>query len=284
MKTYLIPIDFSEAAINAAHYAAALSRQSNTESIILLNAYYISPYETMLPDPNMMMLREQEIEENTADRIKQLNHLEKQLQKEVRDGVKIQVLLKHAHLLRAVVDTVAEEDVDVVFLGSKGNSSAGDDAVGIGSHVINVSKASSVPVIIVPPTYHYQLVDSAVIACDFMQVKENVPMEVLHKLFGNQQIKLLVVNIDKEGKHASGDAEQLAEESALHKMLEKYKPRYYYINHDNVIKGILNFADKHNAHMVIALPHRYSFFQSLLHSSISQQLASSSPVPVLLLK
>jgi nucleotide-binding universal stress UspA family protein len=282
MKTYLVPIDFSEAAENAAHFAAALSKQTDTEEIILMNAYYISPYEDMLPNPDMLMLREQEIEESAADRLDQLAHLKRKLQKVVRAGVKIKTRLNRSHLLRAVVDTVIEDKVDLVFLGSKGNSSLGEP--GIGSHVVKVSKASPAPVIVVPPNYKYQLIDSAVIACDFKQVTENIPMEILHKLLGKQQIKLQVVNIDSDGRHANANAEQLAEESALHNMLKHYHPHYYFINNPNVIKGILSFAEEHKAEMVIALPHRYSFFQSLMHSSISQQLASNSSVPVLLLK
>ena len=282
MKTYLVLIDFSEAANNAAHFAAALSQQTDTEEIILMNAYYISPYEDMLPNPDMLMLREQEIEESAADRLNQLAQLKRRLQKVVRSGVKVRTRLNRSHLLRAVVDVVTEDNVNLVFLGSKGNSSLGQP--GIGSHVVKVSKASPAPVIVVPPGYKYKLIDQAVIACDFKQVTQNMPMEILHKLLGRQQIKLLVVNIDRDDRHANADAGQLAQESALHNMLKNYHPHYYFINSPNIIKGILNFAEEHRAEMVIALPHRYSFFQSLMHSSISQQLASNSSVPVLLLK
>lgn len=282
MKTYLVPVDFSDAAKNAAHFAAQLSHQTNTTDIILMNAFYISPYESLLPNPDMLMLREQEIEEDAAKRIKKLEKLKKKLEAEVREGVNIHVRLNRSHLLRAVVDTVIEQNVDLVFLGSKGNSSAG--VPGIGSHVINVSKASPAPIIVVPPDYKYHLIDKAVIACDFKQVTENMPMDILHKLLGNQQINLLVLNIDNEGKHAQGDAAQKTEETALHGMLKKYHPQYHYVPSTDVIKGILDFAGEHKAEMVIALPHKYSFFQSLLHSSISQQLASNSLVPVLLLK
>jgi len=260
MKTYLIPIDFSDAAFNAAHFAAQLSNQTDVQTIILLNAYYISPYESLLPDPNMMMLREQEIEESAADRITQLEKLKRKLLKEVRDGVEIQVKLNRDHLLRSVVDTIADDDADVVFIGSKGNSSVGQP--GIGSHVIGVSKVSSVPVIVVPPQYRYHLIDKAVIACDFKQVKESIPLQTLHKLFGNQQIKLLVVNVDHKAKHSNADAEQLAEETVLHGMLKNFKPQYYFVNKPDIISGILEFAEEHDANMVVALPHRYSFLQS----------------------
>lgn len=282
MKTYLVPIDFSEAAFNAADFAASLSHQTDVQDVILMNAYYISAYETMLPDPNMMMIRDQEIEENAAERISQLEKLKRTLQKKVRPGVKIHIRLNRTHLVRAVVDTVSEFNVDLVLLGSKGNSSSTDTS--IGSHVIKISKASPVPVMIVPPAYRYQLIDRAVIACDFNKVTESIPLGALHKLLGRQDIHLLVVNIDTGNKHAKDDPERLAEETALHSMLKDFHPRYYYVNKPDIINSILDFADQHKAQIVIALPHEYSFLRSMVHNSISQQLASSSSVPVLLLK
>ncbi|MDB5129999.1 universal stress protein [Mucilaginibacter sp.] len=284
MKTYLVPVDFSEAAFNAADFAAQLSHQSDVTTIILMNAYYISPYETMFPDPNMLMLRQEEIEEEAVDRINQLEKLKRKLLKQVREGVQIRVRLNRSHLLRAVVDVVVQDKADLVIIGSIGNSTVREGSINIGSHVIKISKASPVPVIVVPPDYSYQLIDEAVIACDFKKVKETMPMDVLHKLLGKQAIKLLVVNIDATGNAASRDAEQQAEETALHSMLKGFHPRYYYLSTPNIITGILDFAAGHKAQMVIALPHTYSFLQSILHNSISQQLAKNSTVPVLLLK
>src|SRR6478735_7254120 len=102
MKTYLVPVDFSDTAFNAADFAARVSHQSDVNTIILMNAYYISPYETMLPNPDMVMLRQEEIEEEAKDRLQQLNTLKEKLSHMVREGVKIITRLNRSHLLRAV--------------------------------------------------------------------------------------------------------------------------------------------------------------------------------------
>lgn len=282
MRTYLVPIDFSQASINAAEFAAELSKQTNVEHIVLLNAYYVSTIETMLPNPDMVQLMEEEVEAEAADRIKKLEHLQHKLKKHVREGVKISVHLNRSHLLRAVVENVSAKNADLVIMGSKGNTSKTD--VEIGGHVVRVSKASPVPVIVVPPQYSFEPITKIVVACDFNKVKETVPLESLKRLLDKKKFELLVVNIDKDSKHLSGDAERRAEETALHGMLKPYHPTYSYVNNPDIINGILEFAGKNNAQMVIALPHKYSFFESLLHDSVSQQLAASSAVPVLLLK
>jgi nucleotide-binding universal stress UspA family protein len=282
MKTYLVPVDFSHASTHAAEFAAELSKQTNVEHIILLNAYYVSPYETVLPNPDMVLLREEEIEQNAAERIKKLEQLKKRLSKLARPGVEISIHLNRSHLLRAVVENVINKNADIVILGSKGNSSRDDSQ--IGSHVVKISKASPVPVIVVPPAYKFEPIKRVVVACDFNKVNETVPLEELKKLLDRRKSELLVVNIDNETKHLQQDTERMAEETALHIMLKPYHPQYYYINNTDIINSILQFASDNNAQLVIALPHKYSFFQSLLHNSVSQQLAESAAVPVLLLK
>lgn len=281
MRTYLVPIDFSQASVNAAEFAAQLSKQTNVEHIVLLNAYYVSPIETMLPNADMVQLTEEEVEIEAADRVKKLEHLQHRLQKHVREGVKISVHLNRSHLLRAVVENVSAKNADLVIMGSKGNTSKTD--VEIGGHVVRVSKASPVPVIVVPPHYTFETIEKVVVACDFNKVKETVPLESLKRLLDKKRFELLVVNIDKDSKHLSGDAERRAEETALYGMLKPYQPKYSYVNNPDVINGILEFAATQDAQLVIALPHKYSFFQSLLHDSVSQQLAATAAVPVLLL-
>lgn len=282
MKTYLVPIDFSRASVHAAQFVAALSHQTDVEHIVLLNAYYVTVYETTLPNSDMVMVSNEDVEANAAERIRNLEHLKKQLESQVRPGVEISTHLNRTHLVRAIVENVASKNADLVIIGSTGNSSHNDYK--IGSHVIDISKNCPVPVIIVPPDYAFEHISRIVVACDFNKVKENVPLEGLKKLLSKKKLELLVVNVDEAGKHKHPDAERAAEETALYDMLKPFHPKYAFINEKNIINGILDFAEDNDAQLVIALPHKYSFLQSLIHTSISVQLAKTSAVPVLLLK
>lgn len=282
MKTYLVPVDFSKTAVHAAEFAAALSHQTDVKHIILLNAYYVSVYETMLPNPDMVLVRDEEIEQNAADRLKKLEEFKIELSGKVRPGVEISVHLNRTHLVRAVVENAIRKNADLVIIGSKGNSS-NDDAK-IGSHVAKISKTSPVPVIVVPPAYNIENISRVVVACDFNKVTEFDALEPLMKLLQKKKFDLLVVNINNKANGSTSSAEQMAEGTALYQALKQYDPKYYFIHETDIINGILQFAKHNNAQIVIALPHKYSFLQSLLHTSVSQQLLESSAVPVLLLK
>ncbi len=282
MKTYIVPVDFSATSIHAAEYAALLSKQTVVEKIVLLHSYYISVYQSVLPTPDMVILSEDTIEDEAEEKLKELKHLRTKLLKEVREGVKIEVKLSRSALTRAIIETMSDENSDLVILGSNGIDSESNSHVGI--NAINISKLSPQPVIVVPPSCHCEAVKRVVMACDFQKITDTFPLMPLQRLLARHDVELLVVNIDKQAKHKHADPQQLAEESVLHKILKEYHPRYFFNESGDVITGILNFADKHQAQLVIALPHKYSFFQSLLHDSVSKQLTVKSAVPVLLLK
>ncbi|HVV55600.1 MAG TPA: universal stress protein [Mucilaginibacter sp.] len=282
MKTYIVPVDFSATSVHAAEYAAVLSKQTDVARIILLHSYYVSPYQSVLPTPDMVMLTDDMIEEETEQKMHELELLKKKLERTARKDVRIDTILSRSPLTRSVIETIADENADLVILGSNGTSDENISHVGI--NAINISKLSPKPVVIVPPACHCEPVKRVVMACDFRKIKETFPLIPLQKMLSRHDVDLLVVNIDHEAKHKNADPEQMAQETVLHGMLKAYHPKYYFSESDDVIDGILDFANTHNANLVIALPHKYSFFQSLLHSSVSQKLTVESAVPVLLLK
>jgi nucleotide-binding universal stress UspA family protein len=282
LKTYLVPIDFSPSAIHAAEFTAALSHQTDVDHIILMNAYYISSFEAVLPNTDMVQVLNEEIEENSKVRISQLESLKETLLKTVRPGVRISTHLNRSHLLDAVVDNVIDKEVDLVVLGSRGNSS--EEPTQIGSHVIVISKASPVPLIIVPLAYQFKPISRIVIAWDFSKVEDQIPLKTLQKMLEKKDVDLLVVNVNNKLDTKANNAEQLAKDTFLYQALKPYNSKYFYLHDTDIINGILTFAKDQEAQLVIALPHKYSFFKSLLHSSVSYKLAKNAVVPVLILK
>jgi len=282
MKTYIVPVDFSTTSVHAAEYAAMLSKQTDVAKIVLLHSYHVSLYQSVLPTPDMVLMTEAENDAEAEERLHQLKHLRTKLLKEVRNGVEIELKLSRETLTRSIIETLSDEHADVVILGSNGVDSNNNSHVGV--NAINISKLSPAPVIVIPPVCCYEPVKRVVMACDFQRITESFPLESLRKLLERHEVELLVVDIDRQAKHKNADPQQLAEESVLHKMLKEYNPEYFFNESDDVINGILDFARKHKAEMVIALPHKYSFFQSLLHNSVSSRLTVHSAIPVLLLK
>lgn len=282
MKTYLVPTDFSASSVAAAHYAAALSKQTGVARLILLHAYYVSPFEDVLPSTDFIQLAPKDIEESCRLKIIELNDIKAELRRVVNTSVEIKVQLSRLPLLRAILEVLGENAIDLLVLCSNNNPK--EEETQVGRNIIEISKISPVPVLVVPNKAVAGPLKTIVLACDFKKVTEAIPQKKLKKVWDSLNAELLVVNIDSKGLHNNQDPEMLAEESALYEMLEPYQPQYFFIDHADTIQGIVDFAAEHQAQMIIALPKKYSFFQSFLYSNIAKELTVKSSVPVLLLK
>lgn len=275
MSNYLVPVDFSKTADHAAKYAARLSFAMANAKIILLNAYYVSTYESILPTPDLIVTTDEHIADETKRRLEALEKLKLKML-EINPDAEIEVSLTRETILRSIINRVNKEEIDLIIIGSNGKKAK--DESDISSNAIKISKSSPVPVLVVPPKADYHSIRKAVLACDFKKVKEVVPMQALKNILSKHALKLLVLNIN------SGQAIDLQEEHLLHDMLKDFSPDYHYADHPDTIKGIVKFAKSEEAQLIIALPKKYSFFESLLHESVSQKLTIKSHVPVLLLK
>jgi len=275
MSNYLVPVDFSKTADHAAKYAARLSFAMANAKIILLNAYYVSTYESILPTPDLIVTTDENIADETTRRLEALEKLKLEML-EINPDAEIEVSLTRETILRSIINRVNKEEIDLIIIGSNGKKAK--DESDIGSNAIKISKSSPVPVLVVPPKADYHSIRKAVLACDFKKVKEVMPVQSLKNILSKHALKLLVLNIN------SGQAIDLQEEHILHEMLKDFSPDYHYADHQDTIKGIVKFAKSEEAQLIIALPKKYSFFESLLHESVSQKLTIKSHVPVLLLK
>ncbi len=284
MRTYLIPTDFSSSSVAAAHYAAHLSRQTGVTRLILLHAYFVSTFENILPTAEFVQLMPYDIDENLRLKTKELNDIKAELQNIINEGVEIEIQLSRLPLLRAILEVQEENQIDLLVLCSKGNFK---EDTQVGRNIVNISNISPAPVLVVPAKAVAEPLKKLVLACDFKKVTEVVPQQKLKKVWDMLQAELLVVNVDPKdpkGLHQNKDPKMLAEESALQEMLEPYHPQYFFIDQADTIQGIIDFATKNHAQMIIALPRKYGFFQSFLHDSVSSDLTIKSSVPVLLLK
>jgi len=152
MKTYIVPIDFSETSVHAAEFTALLTNQTDVSEVYLLHSYHVSVYESVLPTPDMLIPSEEEIEEQVVERTKKLENLRDRIHKQMREGVTIHIRISRSPLVRAIIETINQVHGDIVILGSNGSSDIHNSH--IGSNVINISKLSPVPVIVVPPLCH----------------------------------------------------------------------------------------------------------------------------------
>lgn len=281
MKTILIPTDFSEPAINAVNYAVELSNHQDIDQIILFSQYYVSLFEHMYPSADLIQPSDDDMQEKKQGIIKQLEDLKAQVMQRLKPGINVKIVLLESSLFRAVLNMIEKEKPDVLFIGS--NNHDGEESF-IGSHMIEIAKISPVPVMIIPPKTHYKPILSAVVACDFRTLNHVSLLQRLHKIKHWPHPKLALLNVDPNKKHLRPEHPALEIKGIISEVLKDYDYKIHYSDEDDILQGVLQFADQNHQQMIIALPGVHSFLYSLTHQSITEGLSKDANKPVLILK
>jgi nucleotide-binding universal stress UspA family protein len=279
MRTILIPVDFSDAAENVLDYAAEFCMDTNIERVILLKCYYVSVYEQLLPTPDFVQVTANTIAEEKIEIEAKLKAAGSKLQKKCRCPVIIQTALSDQPLVRAIHQQIAEQQPNLVMIGSDKTSYESNSRSG--EQIVTIAKTSTIPVLIVPSTAKYQKIKQALVPCDFGAVSRLGALQGFQNRQKWLHPQLMVLNVDPKQKHLS-NGEQLA--TGLVDLLQGYDYKVYYSEDKDTVHGILAFAREHSVHLIIALPGKYSFFYNLTHRSITSALALNALRPVLILK
>jgi nucleotide-binding universal stress UspA family protein len=273
MKTIIVPTDFSETSYNAARYALGLARQMNTARVVLYHAY-----ELIVPIPDVPssvpMVNPDELRSASMEG---LDKMKRELDPLLPENT---ILASRAenHLLPANIDQVArQEQADLIVMGITGGSQL--EEILVGSNTIDVVKHTTCPVIIVPASARFRPIRKIVFACDFRKVVETTPIQPLKKLLNVFRPELHVLNIDHESKHFTSDTPY--ETLMLDTLLEGYNPQFHFIDHTNVVQGIMDFAEKQEADLILVIPKKHGLFDHIFKRSRTTQLAFHTHIPLL---
>jgi nucleotide-binding universal stress UspA family protein len=272
MNTLLVCTDFSDSAAHAARYACVVARQFRIPSIILFHAWELVPASRALPVTD----REKEAQASAA--MQELEALKESLAGQVDAGTSIRVRAEKLPLVDNIDRVVTEENADLIVMGISGKSKW--DKLLVGSNTTKVSQKSRHPVLIVPARAALEPITSILFACDLKEVTAKTPLEPLDRVMQFfSPASLTVLNVDAANKHFTTQTPE--EIHQLHHIFDKYKPEYAYIDHEDTVTAITDYAGSHAISLVIIIPHHYNFLQKLLHRPTSDKLIYNSHVPLL---
>jgi nucleotide-binding universal stress UspA family protein len=273
MKTLLICTDFSEPASHAARYACIMAKQYKFGQITLFHAYHTIAPSTALP---LNLNEENELVKASQ---RQLESLKGELTKLTSDDTVIRTRTEKISLGESINKICREENSDMIVMGITGKSKF--EKTFIGSNTIDVSQNSKYPVLIVPAQAPLEPVQSILFACDLSEVTATTPLGRLAEILELFRVPLYVLNVDDKNRHFSPQTPE--EMYQMHHIFDKYKPRYDFIDYEDITTGIIGYAEKNNISLIITVPKHYDFIPQLFHRSITQKLIWQSAIPLLAL-
>lgn len=275
MNTILVPTDFSENAFVAARYAAAITHFLEIPRIILYHSYLFIPSATEIPIPEASseMLR--------VESIKELSRIKEGLSPMVNHHTRIDTIADDRPLLTAVNEMCKKEQVDLLVAGITGRNRI--EKALIGSNALEMARESRIPLMIVPKGITFQKVERIVFACDLRNISETTPVNIIKQVTNIFKSKLSVLHIDTK-KSSKLNPDIILEQNALIKLWGEDQPEYYYADNEDIAEGIMKFAHEQQAQLIITVPRKYRFLESLFHRSLSKRLAFKTDIPILLLR
>lgn len=277
MKTILIPVDFSETNNNAIKYAADMSCDMPVKKIILLKSYYTSVYEQILPSPDFLQLRVDDIENERQKIDARLKSLRQKLHNRCQEDIEIEAVISSEPIIRAIHQAIDEQHPDLMIIGGD----MGSELSMIGEQIIEIAKSSPVKVLIVPANCGYQKIEQALVPCDLEAVARLGVLQGLNMSHSWLNPKLMILYVDPKNKHIGREEEF---EASVKQLVNCYDCKLHYSDDKNIVRGILNFAQQQQVQLIIALPGKHSFFYYLTHNSITEAVSLNARHPVLILK
>lgn len=272
MKTIIVPTDFSPISINAVNFAAdmAIAIKAN---ILLLNVYNIAVgYSAEMP---LMFISVDELKQTSCSQLEELKakilhvHFGKL---EVTTEVRMGNIVDELEELCTTIQPFA------VVMGAKGKT--GIEKIVFGSTTLTAIRHLTWPVICVPPGKEYgKGIKKIGFACDFRQVVEITPVQLIKQMVKEFNAELHILNVDYKEKHFRPETPE--QSFLLHNLLKDINPYYHFINNADIEDGINEFAETNNLDLVIAVPKKHKLLEGIFKPSSTHQLVFQSHVPVM---
>lgn len=264
MKTIIVATDFSKEAENALQYAGAAAKQLEAK-IIIFNAFNLSSHtgNTLFP----------------ASAVKELiaynDHILEQKAQDIAKKFEIEVLFESSLMeLDEELDKLIEKhQANLVVMGMAPNSLSQDL---FGNTTTSAISKLKFPVLAIPLGVTFKGIKKILFACDILRGVEKRILEQIKIFAFSMNAEVEVFSVHRELKKIKEEHMVRIDET-----LKDVDYAYKNVVSNEVIKEIEKEIQNFDADVLIMIPHKYSFWGSLVHQSKTRIMVSKSEIPLL---
>lgn len=271
MKHILVPCDFSEQAINAFRVALDVAHQSGgTIHVVNVVELPVLHDTVLMPVLSFEESLLNELRENAS------KQFEKIQQTYAGEGVKIVSSIEFGATSMMLLDYVADNEIDLVVMGTKGAS--GMKELLIGSNAEKIVRHAPCPVMVIRKYVPMKSIKKIVFPNSLEQDGEDLVMHVkaLQDFF---KASLHVVWINTPNNFVSDSITQ----KRLHDFASRYMLKDFTINVYNdrfEENGIINFTHFIGADMIVMGTHGRKGISHVLNGSVTEDVVNHVDCPI----
>lgn len=263
----LVPIDFSDASLNALRYA--IKRHKGSHTIIDLVSAHIEVVNSINAIPV--------IDTHTLGILN--DKMSKLVDELILDEENNNLIITGRILTGPIVQSILKESQQhentVIYIGSSGISGMMKNI--FGSVTRQLVKKTKVPLFIIPPAYDSSGMTNVAFAVS--DPDKDAPLfKILHNLIGSYHPTLHLI-------HSRSDSYEFQFESYkdLAKDFHSHLIKTMLLKERDIATNIIKYINKNNFHLMVMSHYQRTIFESIFHKSISKQVASGIKCPILIL-
>ena len=286
ISSILVPVDLSPASENALAFACQLSHKLNASIDVIYvmdsifqgsrpsHSGFLSAYRnTMQEELNQFVQTVFEKHTNPCPPARIITA--KPGKSQDLDGHELQTKIVFGFAEDAICESSNETDLIVMGTTGRGNLSRQL----FGSVSIAVSKNANSPVLLVPPQASFSDFKEIVYASNFESLQEDVIRDTIE--FANRfDSRIHFVHVGTHENQLANLGDRLRE--TLGRVSKTDKPFIFKgVEGDDVVELLHEYAFVNRADLFIFVTHQRSFWESILHKSMSKEMLLHASAPVL---
>ena len=273
MNTILVPVDFSDCSRQAYLYALELAKIYQAK--VRLVHCYAPAFD---PDQPVIVQPMQENFKMATDRLRKFSQLHPN---EDEGPVSVKTEIAYEAVLGFAVEEIVRlsktKEVSMVVMGTTGEHGILENI--FGSVSSSVSQNAHCPVLLVPKGSHFAPLKKVVFAANYASVDPGSIDKVL-ELAEYFQSSIHFIHVKEED-----DRSNLLQEQILDALFSGKPPAVPItmenIQDDSVVEGILGECADKDADLAVVITKHRSFWNKLMHQSVSKKLALATKLPLL---
>lgn len=259
MINVIVPIDFSETSLNAAHYATKMFANKAEVNIILYH-FYVSEQEITTAKNYLNSLRT-ELVANCSN-----------IEIIVESGNDfIESLSLYAHVKRAYM----------IVMGSAGKAEHQHRYTEL--KTIKIAEKNVCPVLIIPSIATYQGISNVLIASEMKYIDETPVILSIKRILNDFESKLHILNVN-DSHYIALTSEYQEARDRMEELLGEFKPEFYFMRLFDFVESMKMFVDDKNIDMIIMGRRYHNFFEKLFKTQHTKEMIYQSKVPLLVVQ
>jgi nucleotide-binding universal stress UspA family protein len=256
MINIIVPLDFSETSLNAAHYAAGLYHGHTNINIILY--HYRDSNEDAAVAANYLNSLKEELKTGIPN-----------IETAVESGNNfIDSLTAFSHVNRAFM----------IIMGLTGKTPMAQRFSG--SNTLKMAEKNVCPVLIVPNDAKYSQIKNVLITSEMKYIEESPVLLSVKRVLEQFKPALHILNVD-ESHYISLTEEYKAERDKMEQLLAEFHPEFYFMRLYDFHESVNLFVHDKHIDMIIIGPKYHGFFEKLFKTQHTRKMIYQSKVPVL---